>query len=80
MGRRDEEGLVTILRDRELDETVRLGAVEGLTRIGSTSVDAIFIEVATDDNESDDLKKSLWRALRRVRRRRAKLLALGAEA
>lgn len=70
VSRGDVEGLAAALGDRGLSENTRLGALEGLARIGSEDAEAPLIALATNGGEDDDLRKAAWRAVRRSKRAR----------
>ena len=68
----DVTGLAEVARDRDLPETARLGALEGLGRLGSEAAEAPLVAVGSSEEEEEALRKAAWRALRRSRRLRAR--------
>ena len=66
----DVEGFAKTLKDDSLKDEVRLGAIEGLASIALPEIDDLLIQVGTNEDEDEDLRKAAWRALRRARRAR----------
>lgn len=66
----DVSDLAKILLDRSLPEAVRMGAAEGLGRVGTVVAEAPLIAVGRSKEEEEGLRKAAWRALRRARRAR----------
>lgn len=73
--RADIEGLSEALKNSELPEAARFGALEGLARIASEEAEDVIAAVAKDDGEEEDFRKAAWRALRRSVRTRKKAAA-----
>lgn len=66
----DIEGLAEVMRDRGLEEELRMAAIEALARVPSEDVDDQLVEFGTDETEDEELRMGAWRALRRARRLR----------
>lgn len=66
----DAASLAALLADRALPEAVRMGALEGLGRIGTAEAEAPLIALGKSTDEDEGLRKAAWRALRRARRAR----------
>lgn len=64
----DAATLAALLADRALPEAVRLGALEGLGRIGSPEAEAALARLGKASDEEEGLRKAAWRALRRAKR------------
>ncbi|WP_442509912.1 HEAT repeat domain-containing protein [Novipirellula sp. SH528] len=64
--------LASVATSAELAETARLGAIEGLAKMGSLDANSRLVEVAKDESNSEELRKAAWRGLRRAKRQMAK--------
>jgi ParB family chromosome partitioning protein len=64
----DVEALSAVVTDRKLPEVTRIGAVEGLGRVGSEPAEAKLRAIGTDAKEDEAVRKAAWRALRRSKR------------
>ena len=65
----DAEGLGARLRDRTLNEALRLGIVEALARIADPGALDLLRAFGRDEEEDEELRKAAWRAVRRGQRR-----------
>lgn len=72
VARRDADGLGRIARDGAAAEGARLGAVEGLARLGDEKAEAVLIELGKKKDEDEDFRKACWRGVRRSWRVRKK--------
>jgi ParB family transcriptional regulator, chromosome partitioning protein len=70
IARGDVEGLSAVAADRRLPEATRLGAIEGLARLGGDAAAAKLVEIGKADKEEEELRKAAWRGLRRLQRER----------
>ncbi|MEM1348320.1 MAG: HEAT repeat domain-containing protein, partial [Myxococcota bacterium] len=68
----DIEGLLATMRDAELADEARLGALESLSTIAAPELDDELAALGKNEEEDEDLRKAAWRALRRAKRLRAK--------
>lgn len=66
----DIEGLVELMRDRSIEEELRMAVVESLARIPDEAVDEHLAEFGKDETEDEELRMEAWRALRRAKRLR----------
>jgi ParB family chromosome partitioning protein len=64
--------LATVLEDRSLPETTRLGALEGLAAMALELAEAVLRKVGADAKEDEEIRKAAWRSLRRSKRAREK--------
>jgi len=76
----DIEGLLATMRNAELADETRLGALESLSTIAAPELDDELAALGKNEEEDEDLRKAAWRALRRAKRLRAKRLRAKREA
>ncbi|MCP4159147.1 MAG: hypothetical protein GY760_03660 [Deltaproteobacteria bacterium] len=67
----DIESLTSIMEDQNLDEEVRLGAIESLAQMKDEKAEGKLSSFA-DMEKDEDIKKAVFRALRRSKRARLK--------
>ncbi|MEO1530341.1 MAG: HEAT repeat domain-containing protein, partial [Planctomycetota bacterium] len=60
--------LADVAIDNDLADGVRLGAIEGLARIGNTEVYEHLATIGADETVDEELRKAAWRGLRRAKR------------
>ena len=72
VSKQDVKTLSAVATDVELADTTRLGAIEGLARMGSTAAEKKLVAIGKDDKLDESLRKAAWRGLRRSKRLRAK--------
>jgi ParB family chromosome partitioning protein len=65
----DLEGLIAAMRDRDLEDVVRQGAIDALGTIVQPEAADSLAKFGSDDDEDEMLRKAAWRARRRVNRR-----------
>jgi ParB family chromosome partitioning protein len=65
--------LSAVAADRRLPEATRLGAIEGLARLGGDAAAAKLVEIGKADKEEEELRKAAWRGLRRLQRERRRV-------
>jgi ParB family chromosome partitioning protein len=68
----DVEGLAAVAGNKGFAEEIRLGAVEGLAAAATEAAEAELVRIGTAADNSEELRKSAWRGLRRSRRARQK--------
>lgn len=64
--------LADVVKNNDLAEKTRLGAIEGLARMGDIAAEKQLVAIGKDKNLEDPLRKSAWRGLRRSKRSRTK--------
>jgi len=77
LARGDVEGLAAVALASKLGTSARLGAIEGLARLGTEPAEAKLLTIAKNPKEDEELRKAVWRALRRMKRTRSKTGAGG---
>ncbi len=65
---KDAASLAALAADRAQPEALRLGALEGLGRVGGEAAESALIALGRATDEEEGLRKAAWRALRRARR------------
>ncbi len=60
-----------VLSDAERPDHARLGAIEGLAKIGSDAACDALATFGRDEAEDEELRKAAWRGIRRAKRQRA---------
>jgi ParB family chromosome partitioning protein len=70
ISRGDLDGLNTVLANTKLPLAARLGAVEGIARIGTEAAEARLAQLSKASDEDEELRKAAWRALKRAQRAR----------
>jgi ParB family chromosome partitioning protein len=71
----DLERLATVAHDPALPEAARLGAIEGLAKLGQDVAEEELAKLGKNENEQEELRKAAWRARRRSKRQRLQLTA-----
>lgn len=66
----DLDRLKTVAHDPSLPEAARLGAIEGLARLGQEAAEEELAKLGKNDKEEEELRKAAWRARRRSKRLR----------
>jgi ParB family chromosome partitioning protein len=67
----DVDCLANVAADGGLQESTRIGAVEGLARIASAAGDEQLARIGNDQQAGEELRKAAWRGLRRSKRQQA---------
>jgi ParB family chromosome partitioning protein len=75
----DVEGLAAVAGNRQLPEATRLGAIEGLAKLGQEAAEAKLLGIGQSKEEDEELRKAAWRGLRRSKRARRRVEASRAE-
>lgn len=70
---KDVPTLSAVAKDRKATEPARLGAIEGLGFMADETAEKVLVEIGSADGDDEDVRKAAWRALRRSKRRRAKV-------
>lgn len=70
LARHDSAALTAVLKDRQLPDAARLGALEALATLATEATEAQLRAFAETRTEDEELRKAAWRALRRSRRAR----------
>ncbi|MEM1069966.1 MAG: hypothetical protein AAGI63_13785, partial [Planctomycetota bacterium] len=66
------ERLGEIATNKEMVESVRLGAIEGLSRIANDTANDLLEGIGNDDATEEEFRKAAWRGLRRAKRQQAR--------
>ncbi|MEM7010272.1 MAG: HEAT repeat domain-containing protein [Verrucomicrobiota bacterium] len=74
----DEATLIAVANDTQQSETTRLGAIEGLAALATTSAEDELAKIGKDESADEELRKAAWRGLRRSKRARQKQEKLAA--
>ena len=64
----ESKTLAAVAEDSKLDIVARLGAVEGLAKIGGSAVEKSLLAIGKNEKFEEDLRKAAWKALRRTKR------------
>jgi ParB family chromosome partitioning protein len=75
----DVEGLAVVAGNRQLPEATRLGAIEGLAKLGREAAEATLLDIGQSKEEDEELRKAAWRGLRRSKRARQRVQTPRAE-
>jgi ParB family chromosome partitioning protein len=75
----DVEGLAAVAGNRQLPEATRLGAIEGLAKLGREAAEAKLLGIGQSKEEDEELRKAAWRGLRRSKRARQRVQSSRAE-
>ncbi len=62
------DALVQVAKDNQLEDSVRLGAIESIAHIIETDSIEALAGIGKDETIDEDLRKAAWRNLRRLRR------------
>lgn len=71
IARGDVATLASVAANRTLPEATRLGALEGLGKTAAREAEAELLRLGQAKDETEEVRKAAWRALRRSRRARA---------
>jgi ParB family chromosome partitioning protein len=80
IGRGDVAALAVVAEDRALPEAARLGAVEGLAAMAREPAEDVLRRIGVRTDEDEEFRKAAWRALRRSKRARQKVVVGAASA
>jgi ParB family chromosome partitioning protein len=69
----DVKTLKEVAWNQSLPEAARLGAVEGLARLGREDAEAELARLGQSEKDEEELRKAAWRGLRRSKRARQKV-------
>ena len=69
----ESKTLVAVAEDPKLDIVARLGAVEGLAKIGGSAVEKSLLAIGKNEKFEEALRKAAWKALRRSKRQSKRL-------
>ena len=75
IAKKDVKTLLNIAQNEQQQETVRIGAIEGLARIPTSSATDALVNLHKN-NTDEDMSKIAYRALRRQQRNQKKMLQL----
>lgn len=64
----DVEGLLAAMRNANLGDSTRRGAIDALGTFANTDVASSLAEFGADEDQDEQLRKAAWRARRRVQR------------
>jgi ParB family chromosome partitioning protein len=71
--RGDVDALAEVAQDRSLPMATRMGAIEGLGKLGQETAEERIVALAQAADDDEEVRKCAWRALRRSRRARQKV-------